>query len=299
MDSHALPLPDHAAGTPPAPRAPRLLRAARIIHPFPTLLNVAATAGLAFVAARGAPDASTLARMLAVMLCAQSAIGVTNDVFDRELDAGAKPWKPIVAGLVSPPAAIALALALIAATLALASTLGAAGFGLAALGLGCGLAYDVRLKRTALSALPFMIAIPTLPLWVWATLGEWRAALWWLPPFGALIGLALHLANTVPDIESDAASGVRGLAQRLGARRSMIVAWASFGIALAFTLVLLPFAGYDLRAYVPTATLAGAALAASIATYVRLRDAAALRSGFALLSAASAVLAVGWLAAVT
>ena len=33
----------------------RLLRAARVIHPFPTLLNVAATGALAFVAARGVP----------------------------------------------------------------------------------------------------------------------------------------------------------------------------------------------------------------------------------------------------
>jgi hypothetical protein len=41
------------AGPPSA--APRLLRALRIVHPFPTLLNVAATAALAFVAARGAP----------------------------------------------------------------------------------------------------------------------------------------------------------------------------------------------------------------------------------------------------
>ncbi len=100
----------------PRPRAaPRLLRALRIVHPFPTLLNVAATAALAFVAARGAPDAGVLATMLLVMLCAQSAIGVTNDYFDRELDARTKPWKPIVAGLVAPGAALLIAVGLIAA----------------------------------------------------------------------------------------------------------------------------------------------------------------------------------------
>ena len=66
----------------------RLLRAARVIHPFPTLLNVAATAGLAVVAARGVADGSLLARMLLLMLCAQSAIGIVNDLCDRDLHAG-------------------------------------------------------------------------------------------------------------------------------------------------------------------------------------------------------------------
>ena len=96
------------------------------------------------------------------------------------------------------------------------------------LGMACGLAYDVRLKRTVFSAVPFMIAIPTLPLWVWVTLGEWHAALWWLLPLGALIGLALHLANTLPDIDDDAAHGVRGPGAsarraRLDARRLGVV----------------------------------------------------------------------------
>ena len=97
----------------PRPRGlGRMLRAVRIIHPFPTLLNVAATAALAFIAARGVPGAWQLATTLLVMLCAQSAIGVTNDIFDRDLDAHTKPWKPIVAGLVSRRSAIALAMSL-------------------------------------------------------------------------------------------------------------------------------------------------------------------------------------------
>ena len=49
---------------------------------------------------RGTPEPSLLLRMLLVMLFAQSAIGVTNDICDRELDAATKPWKPIASGLV-------------------------------------------------------------------------------------------------------------------------------------------------------------------------------------------------------
>ena len=52
--------------------------------------------------------------------------------------------------------------------------------------------------------------------------------LWWLLPLGSLIGIALHLANTLPDIDGDAAHGVEGLAHRLGRRRSTCIAWASF-----------------------------------------------------------------------
>lgn len=283
----------------PRPRGfVRLLRAARIVHPFPTLLNVVATAALACIAAGGAPEAGRLAIMLLVMLCAQSCIGVTNDIFDRDLDARTKPWKPLVAGLVSIQAARVLAAALAIATVTLAAVLGPVGCALAALGLGSGLAYDVRLKRTALSAVPYMVGIPVLPLWVWAVAGRWHAALWWLLPMGALIGLALHLANTLPDIEDDASNGVRGLAHRLGARRSMQVAWASFAAAIALSAAVAPLVGYERRVYVPAAAFGATCLAATIVTYAIRRDRLALQSGFAMLGVGSAVLAAGWLAAI-
>ena len=273
--------------------------AVRIIHPFPTLLNVAATAGLAFVAADGHPNGGTLARMLLVMLCAQCAIGVANDIYDRELDAATKPWKPLVAGSVRMRVAVALALAFAVSSAVLAATLGAAGFALALLGMACGLAYDARLKRTALSALPYMIAIPTLPLWVWVTLGAWEDVLWWLAPLGALIGLSLHLANTLPDIEADQSHGVRGLAHRIGAERSRIAAWGSFALALALAAVIAPYVDYDARVMAPALAFAAACLAASVGVWIVRRDTGALQFGFGALSIGSAVAAVGWLAAVT
>jgi 4-hydroxybenzoate polyprenyltransferase len=173
------------------------------------------------------------------------------------------------------------------------------GFTLAILGLSCGLAYDARLKRSPFSAVPFMVAIPTLPLWVWATLGEWQGVLWWLIPLGALIGLSLHLANTLPDIESDAAYGVRGLAHRLGAHRARIVAWASFGLAMAMSLAIAPVVSYEVQIYVPTVAFGAVCFAASVIAYRLRRDGAALQAGFFVLGVGAAVTAVGWLAAVT
>lgn len=297
MKPHAAPLPHE---WPARPGFVGLrLRALRIIHPFPTLLNVAATAGLAFVAADGAPEASTLVRMMLVMLFAQSAIGVTNDLFDRELDAVTKPWKPIVSGVVPPSTAVALGAALVVATALLAATLGFWSFVLAMMGMICGLAYDARLKRSVFSAVPFMVAIPTLPIWVWVTLGEWDDVLWWLAPLGALIGLALHLANTLPDIDGDTEQGVRGLAHRLGAGGSAATGWSSFGLALLLSFALVPVLDYDLRVYAAAAAFGAVALAASILLYAVRRDAFALQTGFGLVGVASAVVAVGWLAAVT
>jgi 4-hydroxybenzoate polyprenyltransferase len=299
VDANAIPLEPSRGGVPAPGRLRRWLRGARIIHPFPTLLNVGATLGLALDASRGVPGGSVLTRMLLVMLLAQSAIGVANDVFDEELDRATKPWKPVAAGIITSQSALVLAAALIAVCAGLAATLGPASFGLAMLGLACGLAYDARLKRTVLSAVPYMVAIPALPLWVWATLGAWEPVLWWLFPVGALIGVALHLQNTLADIDADAAHGVIGLAHRLGPRRSMYVAWAAFGAALAWTLVLAPFVPYELRWYAPTAAAAALMLAMSVGAHALRRDAAALQVGFGLLGIASAVLAVGWLAAVT
>jgi 4-hydroxybenzoate polyprenyltransferase len=275
------------------------MRAIRIIHPFPTALNVLAVAGLAVVAADGTPDAGLLLRMLAAMLAIQSTIGVVNDIFDRELDAETKPWKPIPSRAVPFRAAVQFALILGAVAVLLSATLGLAGFALAMTGLACGLAYDMKLKRTVISALPFMVAIPVLPLWVWAVLGEWEAALWWLLPLGALLGLAIHLANTAPDINSDAQHGVRGLAHRLGPVRSLAVAWAAFGLALATSVVLLPIVSYRLAVYLPALCLAAGSLALSIGIYAAYRSAWALQAGFGLLGAGAAIAAVGWLAAVT
>jgi 4-hydroxybenzoate polyprenyltransferase len=280
------------------PSGMRLFRTARIIHPFPTLLNVAATAALAFVAARGAPDAGVVARMLALMFCAQSAIGIVNDYCDRDLDAATKSWKPVAAGLISPAAALMLAAILIFITTGIGVSLGPASVGLALLGLASGLIYDAKLKRSLLSPLPYMVGITTLPLWVWVTVGEWDDALWWLLPLGALIGFSLHLANTVPDIDGDAAQGVRGLAHRLGAQRSMHAGWASFGGALALSALLIPLLDYDLRVYVPAIAAGGLCLVASMLLYFRRRDAWSLQFGFGALGVGAAILATGWLAAI-
>jgi len=289
---------DVALARSPAPHLGRVLAAARVIHPFPTFLNVGAMLALAIIARDGWPSASELLRLGAAMFCAQAAIGAANDYYDRDLDAQTKRWKPIVRGLIEPRTALALAALLALAGALLAATFGPLAVVAGGAGIGAGLAYDVRLKRSVLSALPFMVALPALPIWVWVSLGEFMSELWWLLPFAPLAGLAVHLSNTLPDIESDTRAGVRGLPHALGVRRSLALAWGSFAAAIAFAFLLgLPL-DYDWRFFLLGAVPATALLLASIAAYALRPGQAALQLGFGLIGIATACLAGGWLAAV-
>ena len=280
-------------------RLGRALRAARVIHPFPTALNVAATVVLAIIANDGVPSASVLVRLAAAMFCAQAAIGAANDYCDRDLDALTKPYKPIVRGLIEPSTALMFAAAFALAAGALAATFGPLSLAAGAAGLAAGLAYDVRLKRSVLSPLPFMVALPALPIWVWLSLDRFTGELWWLLPFAPLAALAVHLSNTLPDLESDARAGVRGLAHTIGLVPSLVLAWGSFAAAIALAAGLGAYLDYEWPVFLLGASAAAALLAVSMAAYAVRPSPASLQLGFGLTGIATAALASGWLAAVT
>jgi 4-hydroxybenzoate polyprenyltransferase len=88
--------------------------------------------------------------------------------------------------------------------------------------VGSGLAYDLGVKGTAWSWLPYALAFGSLP--AIPTLAQHPPALpaWWLALAGALLGVGAHLVNVLPDLEDDAATGVRGLPHRIGARASQL-----------------------------------------------------------------------------
>ena len=275
----------------------RLLRAARIIHPFPVGLNVAATAALAGIAVDGVPAAADLARLTVAMFCVQAAIGASNDYCDRDLDAITKPYKPIVRGLVEPRVALLLAALLALVAGALTATFGPLSFAVGACGLLAGLAYNVRLKRSVLSPLPFMVALPALPFWVWISLDQFANELWWLVAFGPLIGLSVHLANTAPDLEQDRQAGVRGLAHMLGIERTLAIAWGSFAAALILAVALGLHLDYDWPLFLLGAGVAAILVGVAIGAYALRRSQDALQLGFGLIGIATAVLAGAWLAA--
>lgn len=197
-------------------------------HPGPTAAVTAIMTALAAAAGRGAGTAWVGLAVLA----GQLSVGWSNDYLDRHRDHRAgRLAKPAAAGalsarLLGTGAVLALATA---AGLSFASGWRAA---LAHLvGVASAWAYNLGVKRTSASPLPYMLAFGLLPAFV--TLGlpghPWPA--WWAMSAAALLGTAAHFTNVLPDIAHDLAEGVRGLPHRLGERRARLVSAGALGSA--------------------------------------------------------------------
>jgi 4-hydroxybenzoate polyprenyltransferase len=161
------------------------------------------------------------------------------------------------------------------------------------------LLYDAGLKYTAFSWLPFAIAFPTLPLWAWAGAhpsGEVPASLLWVWPVGAVLVLGIHLADTIPDLASDTVAGVRGLAHRIGPRRSLALCWGAFAATIGLTLLLWAFIPYSAEWYLPGLILGALLMLSGVAVY--LADHERLRVMSLLLEVGAMALAVGWVAGI-
>lgn len=218
-----------------AARTGALVRAA---HAGPT---VAVTAfALAWGRFGAGLGAGTLLLLGAAVLTGQLAIGWCNDYLDADRDSLAgRRDKPVAAGEV-PRRTVGTALVVaLAACVVLSLSLGLLPGLVHLLAVAGGLAYDWRLKSTLASPLPYALSFGLLP--AVATLAA-DPSRWPAPAVtvaAALLGLAAHLANTVPDAEDDARTGVAGLPQRIGPQASAVGA----GVLLAAAaLVLLPTA---------------------------------------------------------
>ena len=209
-----------------------------ILHPFPSLVVAATGVGFAALASSRPLAADHWARLACVLAASQFAVGAFNDYCDADLDAAAKPGRPIPSGLATRSGALLATIALVAATVALAASFGPSTLAFTVVGTAAGLAYDGLLKRTPWSWAPYVLGLPILPLWSWSTLGELPPAAGWVYPFGALLALALHIANALPDEESDREAGAGGLVQFLGRPASLVIIFLAFGLASAFGLVV-------------------------------------------------------------
>ena len=207
-------------------------------HPIPSLAVTALTAGLAGLA--GLPlDRGIL--VTSAIFTGQLSIGWSNDYIDAEPDAAVRRSdKPVASGAVAPRVAgIAAGVALVL-MLALSGALGWPGGGAALVATACGWAYNLGLKATVLSWLPYAIAFGMFPAvaTLSASAPRWPAP--WALAAGALLGVAAHLANVLPDLGQDAATGVRGLPHRLGPKATAL---GGAGLLLAASAVILFGAG--------------------------------------------------------
>lgn len=263
-------------------------------HPRAILIVMSATALFGLLATGGRPDPVRYMLVLVTMLSGQIAIGALNEYCDRELDALAQRHKPIPAGLVTPRAALGITVGGLIGLLAGGAALGAWSLALACVWCGAGLAYDLWLKRTVWSWLPYLVALPLLPIWVWASLDRLDPRMFLLYPLGALMVLAVHLAQSLPDAETDRAAGAHGLAARLGRDRAFLLA---LGAALAST-ALVALSGWLLGE-----RRGPALIAAGVVWLVLLATLAARRRGpatvdrqlFNVMGVCAVLLGVGWL----
>ncbi|MER7726832.1 UbiA family prenyltransferase [Streptomyces sp. NPDC096323] len=187
---------------------------ARSCHPGPV---VAVTAIAGALGAGVGLDRMRCALLVAAVLTGQLSVGWCNDAFDAGRDAAAgRTGKPVADGSVSRGTvwAAAFTAALLCVPLSLACGPLAGTVHLTA--VAAAWAYNLKLKATTLSWLPYVIGFGTLPAVAALTLPGRPGPAWWAVTAGALLGLAAHLGDVLPDIEDDLRHGVTGLPQRLG-----------------------------------------------------------------------------------
>ncbi len=191
-------------------------------HPGPAFA-VTALAGLLGIAVGLGPADVVLVG--AAVLSGQLSIGWSNDLVDAERDRSVgRADKPIATGALEERLVrVACALAL-AATVPLSLACGLVAGLMHLLTVASGWAYNLGLKATAWSWLPYAVAFGALPAFVSLVADPGDLPPWWLVSAGALLGVGAHLVNVLPDLADDAATGVRGLPHRLGARGAAALA---------------------------------------------------------------------------
>jgi 4-hydroxybenzoate polyprenyltransferase len=198
-------------------------------HFGPTMLVVTIT----YVLSRTQFSASQSLFIAFAILLGQFFVGWSNDLIDFPRDSAAlRLKKPLVAGTITAGTLrIAIVIALLSALIiSLLSPLGVNGTAIHFLGLLSATAYNLKLKSTLLSVVPYMVSFGALPWAIYVAAGT-RPPTWIVLGF-ILISSAFHFLNVLKDLESDIAQGVLGLPQVLGRKKSIVIAILLAGLGI-------------------------------------------------------------------
>lgn len=192
-----------------------------------------------------------LAGVAAAVITGQLSVGWSNDAYDAELDARARRTeKPTVAGKVTARALWVVALVAIVVSAALswwvAGWVGGS-FHVAAVMMAW--VYNTLLSRTLWSWLPYAVSFGCAPPFLTYGLTGTPPAPWLLVVY-PIVGVSAHLANALPDLESDRAVGLDGAVIRLGARRSTVLGWLLLGVGSAVLAMVASRTSWPLAAAV-------------------------------------------------
>jgi 4-hydroxybenzoate polyprenyltransferase len=168
----------------------------------------------------------------------QASVGLSNDWIDADRDRQVgRTDKPVALGLVSAGLVRNAAFASVVLSLLLTLPLGL----LAALAqfvfIASAWTYNTALKNTAFSVLPYIVSFGLLPMVATLSLPSPVVAAPWALGVGALLGVAAHFANVLPDLADDARTGIAGLPHRIGRRASGVAIWAALAVAALLAFV--------------------------------------------------------------
>jgi 4-hydroxybenzoate polyprenyltransferase len=198
-------------------------------HFGPTMLVVSIT----YVLSRTQFSATDSLFIAFAVLLGQFFVGWSNDLIDFPRDKAAmRMKKPLVAETITEAKLrISIGVALLGALIvSLLSPLGVNGTAIHFLGLLSATAYNLKLKSTLLSVVPYMVSFGALPWAIYIAAGT-KPPTWIVLGF-VLISSAFHFLNVLKDLESDIAQGVLGLPQVLGRRKSIAIALFLAGLGI-------------------------------------------------------------------
>ena len=163
-------------------------------------------------------------RVAIAIFAGQLVVGWSNDFIDAPLDIAAqRTKKPIVSKEINPEQLKrSIVFALVAALLlSLFSPLGITGTLIHFLGILSATFYNLKLKPTIHSPLPYVVSFGALPWAIYLPAGN-HPPLWLYLDF-MLIAVAFHFFNVLKDFQWDIKQGIMGLPQRLGRSVSFII----------------------------------------------------------------------------
>lgn len=205
-------------------------------HPAPTAVVTALSVGLV-VGLGAAPG--TVALVALAVLAGQLSVGWSNDWLDAGRDrAVGRSDKPVATGALPDRLVRDAALAAAGACAAASWATGLLPGTLHVVAVASAWAYNLGLKRTRASVVPYALSFGLLPAFLALAAGRTPPSA--LVATGALLGAGAHVANVLPDLADDAATGVRGLPHRLGRRASSLLAPVLLAAGVVVVVVGLP-----------------------------------------------------------
>lgn len=274
---------DRARGRPTA--STLALALARACHPGAVVAVTGLTCVLALSVGHGG---GRVVLVTAAVFCGQLSVGWSNDALDAGRDARVgRTDKPVATGVLSPTLVWSFTLVALLSCVGLSLACGVLAGGVHLVGVAAAWAYNMGLKATPASAIPYALGFASLPALVTLSLPTATWPAYWVLAAAALLGAAAHLADALTDLDDDVTVGVRGLPHRLGRWRTGLILLLL--LVAATTVLVLGPAG-------PVPVLAGLAPVAAAVTAGAGLLLARVRPGAPFVAAvAVAALAVGLL----